>query len=217
MSPVRRRLDAELVRRRLARSREHAQELIAQGAVLVAGQAAAKAARQVDQAAPILVRAGDSGQAAYASRGGRKLAGALDELAHLGRPVAVEGLVCLDAGASTGGFTDVLVRRGAALVHAVDVGYGQLAWRLQRHPRVRVRDRTNIRQLGPGDLDPAPRLVVADLSFISLVTALPALAGLAAPGARFLLLVKPQFEVGRAKLPAGGVVVSPRDRADAIV
>jgi 23S rRNA (cytidine1920-2'-O)/16S rRNA (cytidine1409-2'-O)-methyltransferase len=214
---VRRRLDAELVRRRLARSRQHASQLIAEGGVKVAGQVASKAATQVDQAAPITVQAPDSGVAAYASRGAHKLAGALDELSGRGRPVAVEGLVCLDAGASTGGFTDVLLRRGAALVHAVDVGYGQLAWALACDRRVRVADRVNIRHLAAGDLDPPPALVVADLSFISLRVALPALVAVATAQARFVTLVKPQFEVGRAKLPRGGVVASAEDRADAVV
>jgi 23S rRNA (cytidine1920-2'-O)/16S rRNA (cytidine1409-2'-O)-methyltransferase len=214
---VRRRLDAELVRRGLARSREHAGELIAAGAVKVGGARAAKPATQVDQGAPVLVDAPDSGDSAYASRGAHKLAGALDELARRGRPVSVAGAACLDAGASTGGFTDVLLRRGASLVHAVDVGYGQLAWRLRQDPRVLVRERTNVRHLTAGDLQPAPDLVVADLSIISLTPVIPALAAVAAPGARFLLMVKPQFEVGRARLPRGGVVADPEDRAAAVV
>jgi 23S rRNA (cytidine1920-2'-O)/16S rRNA (cytidine1409-2'-O)-methyltransferase len=209
-------LDAELVHRRLARSREHAGELIAAGAVELATGLAAKAATLVDPDASIKVNAADAGETAYASRGAHKLAGALDALAGRGHEIQIEGRVCLDAGASTGGFTDVLLRRGAAMVYAVDVGYGQLAWRLQRDPRVKVHDRTNVRRLVEGELDPAPELVVADLSFISLKTVLPALAAVArpvAPAAEFLLMVKPQFEVGRDKLPAGGVV---RDSADQI-
>jgi 23S rRNA (cytidine1920-2'-O)/16S rRNA (cytidine1409-2'-O)-methyltransferase len=200
----------------LARSRQHAAELIAGGAVLVGGAPAGKAATQVGPEAAIKVGAADAGAGAYASRGGGKLAGALDVLAARGRAPRVEGAVCLDAGASTGGFTDVLVRRGARLVHAVDVGYGQLAWRLRQDRRVQVHDRTNVRHLGPGALDPAPGLVVADLSFISLRTVLPALVAVAAPGAEFLLMVKPQFEVGKARLPRGGVVTSPEDRAAAV-
>jgi 23S rRNA (cytidine1920-2'-O)/16S rRNA (cytidine1409-2'-O)-methyltransferase len=213
---MRRRLDAELVRRGLARSREHASELIAAGAVAVGGAPARKAASQVLPGAAIVVGAADSGAAAFASRGAHKLVGALEAFAAAGSPPAVEGLVCLDAGASTGGFTDVLLRRGARLVHAVDVGYGQLAWRLSQDRRVQVHDRTNVRQLEAGDLDPAPELVVADLSFISLRTVLPALARVAAPAAEFLLMVKPQFEVGRAKLPSGGVVTDLAARAGAV-
>jgi 23S rRNA (cytidine1920-2'-O)/16S rRNA (cytidine1409-2'-O)-methyltransferase len=206
-----------MVRRHLARSRRHASELIAAGAVQLRGTPAAKAATQVDQDAPISVKAADSGNAAYASRGAHKLAGALTELEHRGRPVGIGGRVCLDAGASTGGFTDVLLRGGAALVHAVDVGYGQLAWRLRQDPRVRVHDRTNVRHITPACIEPPPELLVADLSFISLRHVIPALARIAAPGARFLLMVKPQFEVGRDRLPSGGVVTSPADRASAVV
>jgi 23S rRNA (cytidine1920-2'-O)/16S rRNA (cytidine1409-2'-O)-methyltransferase len=213
---MRRRLDAELVRRRLARSREHAAELIAAGAVTVAGTAATKSATQVGQDAAIRVTAEDSGTDAYASRGAHKLQGALDALTQRQQAPAIEGLACLDAGASTGGFTDVLLRRGARLVHAVDVGYGQLAWRLSQDPRVQVHDRTNVRYLMAGDLEPAPRFVVADLSFISLVTVLPALTQVAAAEAEYLAMVKPQFEVGKAKLPSGGVVTDHSDRFDAV-
>jgi 23S rRNA (cytidine1920-2'-O)/16S rRNA (cytidine1409-2'-O)-methyltransferase len=205
-----------LVRRRLARSREHARELIAHGAVRVGGLAASKPATQVEEVASIAVTTADSGANAYASRGALKLVGAIEELARRGRPVRVSGLVCLDAGASTGGFTDVLLRAGAATVHAVDVGYGQLAWRLRQDPRVQVHDRVNIRHLAPEAVRPAPALVVADLSFISLTTVMPALAAAAARPARFLLLVKPQFEVGREKLPPGGVVTDRADRAGAV-
>jgi 23S rRNA (cytidine1920-2'-O)/16S rRNA (cytidine1409-2'-O)-methyltransferase len=216
MNQAKRRLDAEMVRRGLARSRDHAAELIAAGAVKAAGIAARKPATQVSQDASIKVDSEDAGDDAYASRGAHKLAGALEVLAARGRCPNVEGLFCLDAGASTGGFTDVLLRRGAALVHAVDVGYGQLVWRLRQDARVQVHDRTNVRHLTAGMLDPAPQLVVADLSFISLRTVLPALKAVAAPGADFLVMVKPQFEVGRAKLPAGGVVSDPADRAGAV-
>jgi 23S rRNA (cytidine1920-2'-O)/16S rRNA (cytidine1409-2'-O)-methyltransferase len=214
---MRRRLDQELVRRRLARSRDHAAELIAAGAVRVNGLAAAKAATQVAESAAILVAAADSGQRAYASRGAHKLAGALDRLAQRGNPVAVEGLVCLDAGASTGGFCDVLLRRGASLVHAVDVGYGQLVWRLQRDRRIHVMDRTNVRHLTRQMVDPPPDLVTADLSFISLTNVIPVLADLTKADGRFLLMVKPQFEVGRKRLPAGGVVRDRQARAEAVI
>ena len=175
------RLDAELVRRGLARSRVQAADLIAAGQVLVAGQAAAKAATQVGQDAAITVRQAEAGPQ-YASRGGRKLAGALAAFGDL----AVRGRRCLDAGASTGGFTDVLLRAGAAHVVAVDVGYGQLAWSLRSDPRVTVLDRLNVRALTPGQVAPPPGLVTADLSFISLVQVLPALAACAAPDADFL-------------------------------
>ena len=205
------RLDSELVRRGLARSREQAAGLIADGRVLVAGQTAAKPATQVGQDAAIAVRAaGDRPD--YASRGGHKLAGALASFPGL----AVAGRRCLDAGASTGGFTDVLLRAGASQVVAVDVGYGQLAWPLRSDQRVTVLDRVNVRQLTPGQVAPAPELVTADLSFISLTVVLPALAACAASDADFMLLVKPQFEVGRGNVGAGGVVRDPAQRTAAV-
>ncbi len=205
------RLDAELVRRGLARSRVQAAELIAGGQVLVSGQQAVKAATQVGQDCAITVEEADAGPH-YASRGGHKLAGALARFAGLN----VAGRVCLDAGASTGGFTDVLLRAGAAHVVAVDVGYGQLAWSLRSDPRVTVLDRVNVRNLRPGQVTPAPDLVTADLSFISLAQVLPARVACAAPDADFLLLVKPQFEVGRGRVGAGGVVRDPALRAEAV-
>jgi 23S rRNA (cytidine1920-2'-O)/16S rRNA (cytidine1409-2'-O)-methyltransferase len=205
------RLDAELVRRGLARSREQAAGLIAAGQVAVAGQTAAKAATQVPQDAAIVVRETEDGPA-YASRGGHKLAGALAAFGAL----RVRGRRCLDAGASTGGFTDVLLRAGAAQVVAVDVGYGQLAWNLRADPRVTVLDRVNVRALRPEQVAPAPELLTADLSFISLTLVLPALVACAAPDADFLLLVKPQFEVGREHVGSGGVVRDPALRADAV-
>jgi 23S rRNA (cytidine1920-2'-O)/16S rRNA (cytidine1409-2'-O)-methyltransferase len=205
------RLDTELVRRGLARSREQAAELITAGRVAVGGQAAIKAATQVGQDAAITIADPVAGPD-YASRGGRKLEGALAAFADL----AVAGRRCLDAGASTGGFTDVLLRAGAAHVVAVDVGYGQLAWSLRSDPRVTVLDRVNVRQLTPEQVAPAPRLVTADLSFISLTLVLPALAACAAPDADFVLLVKPQFEVGKGKVGAGGVVKDPALRAAAV-
>jgi 23S rRNA (cytidine1920-2'-O)/16S rRNA (cytidine1409-2'-O)-methyltransferase len=206
------RLDAELVRRGLARSREQAAELVAAGRVSVGGQVATKPATQVVPAEAIVVAEGTTGEPEYASRGGHKLAGALDAFAG----VRVEGRYCLDAGASTGGFTDVLLRRGAAQVVAVDVGYGQLAWNLRTDPRVRPVERTNVRTMQPELFDRPPELVVADLSFISLALVLPALVGCAQPGADFVLMVKPQFEVGRERLGAGGVVRDPALRADAV-
>ena len=196
------RVDAELVRRNLAPSRQHARELIAAGRVLLDGEAVRKAARQMDPAQPLLVV--ESEREDYVSRGAWKLIGALDLLGEDGP--AVEGVRCLDAGASTGGFTDVLLRRGAAHVVAVDVGYGQIAWRLREDPRVTVVERTNVRTLDPALVAPAPGLVVGDLSFISLTLVIPALVRAADPRADFLLLVKPQFEVGKGRLGSGGVV-----------
>ena len=130
--------------------------------------------------------------------------------------LAVAGRRCLDAGASTGGFTDVLLRAGAAHVTAIDVGYGQLAWSLRSDPRVTAMDRVNVRGLRTGQLGYAPDLVTADLSFISLTLVLPALAACAAPDADFLLLVKPQFEAGKEKVGAGGVVRDPATREAAV-
>jgi 23S rRNA (cytidine1920-2'-O)/16S rRNA (cytidine1409-2'-O)-methyltransferase len=205
------RLDAELVRRGLARSRVQAADLIAAGQVRVSGQAAAKAATQVGLDAAITVERAGAGPD-YVSRGGHKLSGALASFTGL----RVSGRRCLDAGASTGGFTDVLLRAGAAHVVAVDVGYGQLAWSLQVDPRVTVLDRVNVRNLQPGQVAPPPDLVTGDLSFISLGQVLPALAGCAAQDADFVLLVKPQFEVGKGKVGAGGVVRDPELRAGAV-
>ena len=210
MTAARARLDAELVRRGLARSREQAGELVAAGRVTVAGQRAAKAATQVTRDAPISIA--DTGEPGYVSRGGHKLAGALAVFGPAGLTVA--GRACLDAGASTGGFTDVLLRAGAAHVVAADVGYGQLAWSLRTDPRVTVLDRVNVRTLD--QVTPVPGLVVADLSFISLTLVLPALVACAAPGADFVLLVKPQFEVGKGRVGAGGVVRDSADRAGAV-
>jgi 23S rRNA (cytidine1920-2'-O)/16S rRNA (cytidine1409-2'-O)-methyltransferase len=202
----RNRLDAELVRRGLARSREHAIGLITQGRVRVAGSGpGVKPASQVEEAAQITVEEPAGGAPDYVSRGGQKLAGALAAFPGL----SVAGRRCLDAGASTGGFTDVLLRAGAAHVIAVDVGYGQLAWRLRTDPRVTAMDRVNVRGLRPGQLGYAPGLVTADLSFISLTLVLPALVACAAADADFVLLVKPQFEAGKGKVGQGGVV---RDR-----
>jgi 23S rRNA (cytidine1920-2'-O)/16S rRNA (cytidine1409-2'-O)-methyltransferase len=205
------RLDAELVRRGLARSRDQAADLIAAGRVAVSGQTAAKAASQVSVDAAITVEQ-ISDAPEYVSRGGHKLAGALAAFSAL----SVSGKYCLDAGASTGGFTDVLLRSGAAHVLAVDVGYGQLAWSLRTDSRVTVLDRVNVRSLTPNQVVPAPELVVADLSFISLTLALPALASCAKPDADFVLMVKPQFEVGRDAV-GGGVVKDKGLRAAAVI
>jgi 23S rRNA (cytidine1920-2'-O)/16S rRNA (cytidine1409-2'-O)-methyltransferase len=203
---ARRRLDAELVRRKLARSREHASQLIAAGRVTVGKTVATKPATQVETAAAIVE---------YVSRGGHKLAGALKVFVPQG--LVVEGRRALDAGASTGGFTDVLLRAGAAHVVAVDVGYGQLAWTLQSDERVTVKDRTNVRELTLEAIDGEPvDLVVGDLSFIPLGLVLPALVRCARPDADLVMMVKPQFEVGKERLGSGGVVRSPQLRAEAV-
>jgi 23S rRNA (cytidine1920-2'-O)/16S rRNA (cytidine1409-2'-O)-methyltransferase len=205
------RLDAELVRRGLARSREHAVALIAEGRVAVAGQAATKPATGVDAATPVVVRT-DPDEPSWVSRGAHKLLGALEAF-----PVDVAGRRALDAGASTGGFTEVLLSRGAAEVVAVDVGYGELAWSLRTDERVRVLERTNVRSLTQAAIDGPVDLLVADLSFISLRLVLPALAGCATDDADLLPMVKPQFEVGRERLGAGGVVRDPEHRVQAVL
>jgi 23S rRNA (cytidine1920-2'-O)/16S rRNA (cytidine1409-2'-O)-methyltransferase len=204
------RLDAELVRRELARSREQAADLIEKRSVLVNGIPATKPATQVDAETSITI---SGNRDDFVSRGGHKLEGALNAFTG----VDVEGKRCLDAGASTGGFTDVLLRRNAGHVVAVDVGYGQLAWGLRQDERVTVLDRTNIRHL-TGEMVGEPiDLVVADLSFISLTLVLPALAAVSKPDADFVVMVKPQFEVGREKLGAGGVVRDPALRKAAVI
>ena len=204
------RLDAELVRRGLARSREHAVSLIAEGRVTIGGQAATKPATGVEAGAPVVVRT-DPDAPSWVSRGAHKLIGALTAF-----PVPVQGRRALDAGASTGGFTEVLLDRGAREVVAVDVGYGELAWSLRTDDRVVVHERTNVRELTPEAIGGPVDLVVADLSFISLRLVLPALTACAGPGADLLPMVKPQFEVGREALGAGGVVREPGRRADAV-
>ncbi|MFJ3712113.1 MULTISPECIES: TlyA family RNA methyltransferase [unclassified Streptomyces] len=211
---ARRRLDAELVRRSLARSREHASQLIAAGRVTVGGATATKAATQVETSAAVVVRKDDS-DPDYVSRGGHKLAGAFAAFVPLG--LRVEGRRALDAGASTGGFTDVLLRSGAAQVVAVDVGYGQLAWSLQSDDRVTVKDRTNVRELTLEAIGgEAVDLVVGDLSFIALGLVLPALVRCVGPDADLVLMVKPQFEIGKDRLGSGGVVRSPELRAETV-
>ncbi|MEY2872497.1 MAG: hypothetical protein RL526_637 [Actinomycetota bacterium] len=207
---MRTRLDAELVRRGLARSREHAVDLIESRSILVRGIPASKPATQVDAETSITLAGARSD---YVSRGGHKLAGALDAFPE----ILVDGKVALDAGASTGGFTDVLLKRGASKVIAVDVGYGQLAWELRQDPRVEIHDRTNVRNLSREIIQDSADIVVADLSFISLTLVIPALTAVSKPDADFLIMVKPQFEVGREKLGAGGVVRDPQLRKNAVL
>ncbi len=197
------RLDQLLVERGLAESRARAQALLMAGRVKVGSGDAArhdrKAGDLVDAAVPVAVAA----PLPYVSRGGEKLAAALDDFA-----VDPGGLVCLDVGASTGGFTDALLQRGALRVHAVDVGRGQLAESLRRDPRVVSRERTNARALGPELLGEAVSLAVIDVSFISLRLVLPPVAACLVPGGAVVALVKPQFEAGRGRAP-GGVVRDP--------
>ena len=206
------RLDAELVRRKLARSRDQAAALVAAGRVQVRGTVAQKVATMIDPADPVVVT-GDDPATEYVSRGSHKLAGALAAFAGL----PVRGRRCLDAGASTGGFTDVLLRSGAGHVYAVDVGYGQLAWPLRTDERVTVMERTNVRTLTPEQLGGPVDLTVADLSFISLRLVLPALTACTGPDGDLALMVKPQFEVGRERVGSGGVVRDPLLRAEAVL
>lgn len=218
------RVDAELVRRGLARSRKHAAELVAAGRVVAGGRAVVKPSALVAADDAIDVSGGEYTEYEYASRAGLKLAGALDALDALvaagGAPgttgLVVSGAWCVDLGASTGGFTDVLLRRGAEHVVAIDVGHDQIVPQLREDPRVTVVEGFNVRDLTPGDLERSPDVVVADLSFISLQKVLPAVRGIAGPGTQALLLVKPQFEVGRERLGSGGVVRDPALHHDAV-
>jgi 23S rRNA (cytidine1920-2'-O)/16S rRNA (cytidine1409-2'-O)-methyltransferase len=197
----RRRLDVELVRRGLANTRAEAQAAVEAGLVTVAGSPATKSGSFVADDVPVQV-IGPTRR--FVSRGGDKLSSALERF-----EVDPRDRDCLDAGASTGGFTDCLLQGGAARVTAVDVGYGQLAWELRNDRRVTVMERTNVRSLEPADLPFGPNLVVADLSFISLRTVLPALVRSARSDAEFVVLVKPQFEAGPADVASGGVVRDP--------
>jgi 23S rRNA (cytidine1920-2'-O)/16S rRNA (cytidine1409-2'-O)-methyltransferase len=198
---TRRRLDAELVRRGLASSREEARAAVRRGLVSVGGSAATVPASMVAPEDAIRIT---PPARRFVSRGGDKLDAALDRFG-----VEPGGLRCMDAGASTGGFTDCLLRRGALHVAAVDVGYGQLAWALRSDPRVTVLERTNVRELTREAMPYAAELVVADLSFISLALVAPALEGLSTSDATYIALVKPQFEAARADVGAGGVVRDP--------
>ncbi|ANE80360.1 16S/23S rRNA (cytidine-2'-O)-methyltransferase [Mycobacterium adipatum] len=203
------RVDAELVRRGLARSRQQAAELIGAGRVRIDGMPAAKPATAVSMDAKLTVAADER---TWVSRGAHKLIGALDAFG-----VPVQGRRCLDAGASTGGFTEVLLDRGAAEIVAADVGYGQLAWSLRSDERVHVLERTNVRTLTPEAIGGPVDLVVADLSFISLATVLPALTACCRRDADIVPMVKPQFEVGKDRVGAGGVVSDPALRAEAVL
>ncbi len=204
------RLDKALVERSLARSRTLAAQLIAEGAVAVNGRVAAKASMKVAETDRLTVE--ESDLLAYVSRAGHKLAGALAAFPE----VEVEGKRCLDAGASTGGFTDVLLRKGANRVAAVDVGHDQLVDSIRFDPRVDVFEGMNVRYLRPEDIGGAVDLVVSDLSFISLTLVMEALAGAVRSGGDLLLMVKPQFEVGKHQIGRGGVVADPEAREQAV-
>jgi 23S rRNA (cytidine1920-2'-O)/16S rRNA (cytidine1409-2'-O)-methyltransferase len=201
------RLDSLLVERGFAESRTRAQALVLSGAVRVGGEVITKAGLRVNTDADLYVETPSS----FVSRAGEKLDHALDTFG-----VRVEGWRCLDAGASTGGFTDVLLRRGALRVIAVDVGYGQLDWSLRNDPRVAVMERTNVRYLSGGDLLYAPELLVADLSFISLAVALRNLLSTSSSVSEAVVLVKPQFEAGPERVSRGGLVRDPAVRAAVI-
>jgi len=197
---VKQRLDRLLVERGLTETREKAQALIMAGEVFINGQKALKPGHAIDVSSHIEV----TGKAPYVSRGGVKLAAALD-----GFGIPVEGAVCMDVGSSTGGFTDCLLQRGAARVHAIDVGTGQLAWKLRNDPRVVVHEGINARHLRCEDIGELVDLATLDLSFISVTLALPAVALILRPGGRMVILVKPQFEVGKGQVGKGGVVRRP--------
>ena len=205
------RLDLELVRRCLAVSRQQAQQLIRAGRVRSGVTVLDKPGAEVSPDLPLAVESPPR----FVSRGGEKLVAALETL-----PIRVAERVCLDAGISTGGFTDCLLQRGAARVYGIDVGYGQTAWSLRTDPRLVLRERTNLRHLTQeqlyGPQDARPDLAVADLSFISLTRVLPALRALLEPSPEAILLVKPQFEVGRTRVGKGGVVRDPEAHRDAI-
>ena len=204
------RLDQALVARGLARSRTHAASLIAEGRVTSAGQVLSKASLQVDDGKDLAVE--HSEEDSYVSRAGHKLAGALDAFP----AITVAGKRCLDAGASTGGFTDVLLRRGAAHVVAVDVGHGQLVPQLRNDPRVEVHEGLNVRYMSAEDIGGTVALTVADLSFISLTMVVLPLALSTEPGGDLVLMVKPQFEIGKDRLGRTGVVNSERERRMAV-
>ncbi len=197
---AKRRIDVLLVERGLAESREKAQALILAGQVFIDRQKASKAGQSVADDAPIEI----TGQLPYVSRGGQKLAGALDAF-----QIDPSGRVCLDVGASTGGFTDCLLQRGAARVHAVDTGAGQIAWKLRTDPRVVLHEKLNARYLTFDDIGEPVSLAVCDVSFISVTLILPNLPPLVTEAGEMVILVKPQFEVGRGQVGKGGIVRDP--------
>jgi len=197
------RLDVLLVQRALAESREQAQRLILAGQVLADGQPATKAGHRFDTEIPLAIKTGPR----FVSRGGEKLEAALRAFS-----LDVTNVVCLDVGASTGGFTDCLLQYGARSVFAVDVGKGQLHWKVRRDPRVTVLDEVNARYLKAGDLPEAPAFACVDVSFISLTLVLPAVIQVLARSADLVTLIKPQFEAGRDEVGKGGVIRDPAVR-----
>ena len=198
---MKQRLDQLLVQRGLADSREKAQRLILAGEVRVAGQVATKPGHDYADDLELTVAQPER----FVGRGGLKLEGAFQTFA-----LDVMGKICVDVGASTGGFTDCLLQHGAARVYAVDVGRGQLHWKLRNDPRVVVMDGINARYLRPSQMPEVPAMATADASFISLTLLLPAVKKLLAPGGELITLIKPQFEAGRAEVGKGGVVRDPR-------
>jgi 23S rRNA (cytidine1920-2'-O)/16S rRNA (cytidine1409-2'-O)-methyltransferase len=205
----RKRLDILLVEQGLVASREQARRLVMAGAVIVNEQRTDKPGTLVDPAAGLRIK--DEARSPYVSRGGHKLEAALRAFA-----LDVAGLVALDVGASTGGFTDCLLQHGAAKVFAVDVGYGQLAWSLRQDPRVVSLERRNIRTLDPAELTETPTLAVIDASFISLSLVIPRVLALIAPHGSLIALIKPQFEVGKGRVGKGGVVRDPALHAEVV-
>jgi len=195
------RLDTMLVQKGLAPTKNRAQAIILTGEVLVNGKRVDKPGIKVRPDADIKIKTRPH---PFVGRGGQKLAYGLDHF-----QIDPQGLVCMDVGASTGGFTDCLLQRGAAKVYAIDVGYGQLDWKLRNDNRVVVLERTNIRKLEPGTLDPVPHLAVVDTSFISLKIVIPAIMKHLAKNGKIIALIKPQFEVGKHNVGKGGIVKDP--------
>ena len=205
---MKKRLDLLLVERGLAESRTRAQALVMEGKVRVDGQVETKASRQVKAEVEVEVEAPPR----FVSRGGEKLEGAFEKFS-----LAAEGRICLDVGSSTGGFTDCLLQHGAKKVMAVDVGTNQLAYKLRMDPRVWVKENYNARFMKSADLPDVPTLAVTDVSFISLTYVIPVIARISRPGTHVVLLVKPQFEVGRGNLGKNGIVDDPQLREQALL
>lgn len=205
------RIDKILVERGLAESRTKAQAMVMAGVVLVNEQRVEKPSEQFVPDAEIRIKHADDPTSRYVGRGGLKLEAALREF-----QVDVRGFVCLDVGASTGGFTDCLLQNGAAKVFAIDVGHNQLDWRLRNDPRVEVREGVNARYLQPDDFPVSFDLIVIDVSFISLIKILPSVVPLLKPSASIVVLIKPQFEVGRGEVGRGGIVKDEEKRLNAV-
>ena len=207
----RERIDKLLVERGLAESRTKAQAMVMAGVVLVNEQRVEKPSEQFTSDTQIRIKHADDPTSRYVGRGGLKLEAALKAF-----QIDVRGAVCLDVGASTGGFTDCLLQNGAAKVFAIDVGHNQIDWRLRNDPRVEVREGVNARYLQPQDFPTAFDLAVIDVSFISVAKILPSVVPLLKPGASLVVLIKPQFEVGRADVGSGGIVRDPEKRQRAV-